>query len=143
VSALIKLGECIEKGLIRKTLPSPEQARGSLSKAKVLLQEAKAAFSAKNYNSTVMVAYAALFTAARAVLFRDGFRERSHACVARYLEEKYSDKLPPNSISFLDYYRETRHEVQYEASYLADGECASQMLVFADGFIAAIGRLMI
>ncbi len=33
--------------------------------------------------------YNAFFHTARALLFRDGIKERSHFCVARYIEEKY------------------------------------------------------
>lgn len=57
---------------------------------------------------------------ARAILFFDGYREKSHACIARYLEEKYTkNKLLENRwIELLDHYRELRHGDQYDLSSL-------------------------
>lgn len=130
------------KGLIKKSPPSPEQARASIEKAKIMLMEAKADMADERFNSTVMIAYAAILNASRAILFRDGFRERSHACVVRYLESNYKSKISRDTIRLLDHFRETRHEVQYEASYLADAESASQIMEFAEKFIVQMEGIL-
>ncbi len=139
---MISLDDCLEKGLIKKTAPSKEQANSAISKAKVLLEEAKADSEDHRYNSAVMMAYAAMLNASRALLFRDGYRERSHACTIRYLEAGYKGKIPADSISLLDHYRETRHEVQYDSSYLADEDSAKNILRFAQGFITLVDSLL-
>lgn len=72
--------------MLRKVPPSPEKARKGIEKAKVLLKQAKKDLGIENYDSCVMTGYAAMFNAARAILLRDGVRERSHYCAARYLE---------------------------------------------------------
>jgi len=61
-----------------------------------------------------------MFHAARAILFIDGFREKSHFAVDRYLEDKYATTglLEKEWIDILDFYRETRHEDQYSISFL-------------------------
>ncbi|MBI5159706.1 HEPN domain-containing protein [Candidatus Micrarchaeota archaeon] len=139
---MIDLNECVEKGLIRKTVASKEQALAGLKKARVLLKEAEEDFEDERFNSTVVVAYLAILNAARAVLFRDGYRERSHACVARYLEAKYAGKISQDCIDLLDYFRETRHEVQYESDYFAEAEAAKQIAEFAGKFIKLVEELL-
>jgi uncharacterized protein (UPF0332 family) len=139
---LIDFDDCVSKGLLKRTTPSPEQAKAGLKKAKILLSEAKADLKDRRFNSSLMTAYAAILNAGRAVLFKDGFREKSHFCVARYLEAKHKDKLPKDCIMLLDHFRESRHDVQYESSYLADEGAARQIIEFADVFISSVEKLI-
>jgi len=71
-----------------------------------------------------------MFHSARAVLFRDGRREKSHFCIARYLEEMYvkKGKLEREWIDLLDRLREMRHADQYDISYFATREEAKSAL---------------
>ncbi|MBS7643817.1 hypothetical protein KEJ26_04520 [Candidatus Bathyarchaeota archaeon] len=39
-----------------------------------------------------MLAYSAMFHAARSLLIRDGVGEKSQVCVVRYLEDEYAKK---------------------------------------------------
>ena len=68
----------------------------TINKAKELIEEAGENLEDGRYNSATVVAYLALFNSARALLFKDGYRERSHICIARYLEKKYKSKIPKN-----------------------------------------------
>jgi len=86
---VFKYKDCIEKGLLRKVPSSKDKALQSINKAKKWLEEAKKTLAGEAFDSSVLASYMVMFHSARAILFRDGFRERSHACVARYLEEKY------------------------------------------------------
>lgn len=86
---LSELEKCFEKGLIRKTLQSKEKALKSILKARKWLYEAKKNFKFKLFDSCLVSSYSAMFHAARALLLKDGFREKSHYCLARYVEEKY------------------------------------------------------
>ena len=112
--------ECIEKELLKRIPPSEENFTRSLNKAKKWLEEAEKSFENKIYQSSVLSSYLAMFHSARAILFRDGYREKSHYCVARYLEEKYvkTGKLERKWVELLDYYREMRHNNQYDLSFL-------------------------
>lgn len=132
---LIDLNECLGKGLIRKITPSKESVISSLKKAETFLLEAKGDLKDERYNSAIVMAYIAILNASRALLFRDGYRERSHACVTRYIEEKYKNKIPKEYIDLLDHYRETRHDLQYEADYFAEAEESKQIIEFAEKFI--------
>jgi uncharacterized protein (UPF0332 family) len=74
----------------------------------------------------------------RAILFFDGFREKSHACVARYLEEKYAKtgKLDKKWVELLDHSREIRHNDQYDLSFFSTKEEAGKALESARDFVS-------
>ena len=82
-----------------------------------------------------------MFHASRAVLFRDGFREKSHYCIARYLEALYKGKLSKKWIDLLDYYRDLRHSGQYSTDFIADRQEAEACLKAASEFVVAIEKL--
>jgi uncharacterized protein (UPF0332 family) len=70
-----------------------------------------------------------MFHTARAILIRDGFREKRHYCVARYLEEKYvKTKKLERWIALLDHYRDLRQQDQYHVSFFATEEEAKRIM---------------
>ena len=139
---MIDLKECLDKGLLRKTAPSKEQARMCLEKAEESLEDAKANLAESRHDATVLLAYSSLLSASRAMLFNDGMREKSHACVARYLEARYGDALGAGSIGLLDSFREARHEVQYSAAFRASELQAKEIVKFAEGFIERAKKIV-
>lgn len=135
--------DCIQKGLLRRIPPSKEKAVQSLKRAREWLRDAENALAAGAINSAIVAAYMVMFHAARSLLFRDGYREKSHACVARYLEEKYvkSGKLDKKYVALLDYSREMRHEDQYDLSFCSTKEDADKAIKSAAVFFTAIDDL--
>ncbi|MBD3397517.1 HEPN domain-containing protein [Candidatus Micrarchaeota archaeon] len=113
-----------------------------MEKAQVMLEEAEKAAKGGSPNSAVLAGYAAMFDGARALLFKDGYRERSHACVARYLEANYSEKLGGSFVDLLDEYREKRHKVSYSSEYYPTVEEAKNLLEFAGKFLEKIEKLV-
>jgi uncharacterized protein (UPF0332 family) len=115
----LRFKHCIEKGLLRKIPTSENNAVRSLNKAESWLKEAEKTLQSEAYDSSVLSSYLVMFHSARAILFFDGYREKSHACVARYLEEQYANKkkLEKKWVDLLDYYREIRHENQYDLKF--------------------------
>lgn len=88
VKGLTKLEECFEDGKFQTVLPSEEKARQSLRVAHENLYEAQGAARGELFRAATNSIYVAIFHAARAVLFRDGIREKSHFClelVSEYL----------------------------------------------------------
>jgi len=85
-----------------------------------------------------------MFHAARAILFFDGWREKSHACVARYLEEKYAKagKLERKWVELLDLHREIRHDDQYDLSFFSTKEDAEKALQSAREFLERMRKLL-
>lgn len=134
--------DCLSKGLLQRIPPSKEQGKRSLDKAQRWLDEAKAVLESKAFNSSISAAYLAMFHAARAILFVDGFREKSHACVARYLAQYVQrKKLEQEWIDLLDHHREIRHQDQYNLNFFAVEEDARKALESATKFMQRMKQL--
>jgi len=118
------LEECLEKGLLRKI----EASRGMIDKelrlAEENLKEAESLSQIKHFNASVIFIYTSMFHSARAILFKDGYSERSHACLILYLDEKYikAGKLEERFILAMDNLRADRHKALYNtpATYTED-----------------------
>jgi uncharacterized protein (UPF0332 family) len=136
--------DCIKAGLLRNTPPSKEKADGSIRASTKWLEEAGKNLNNKTFNSSVLASYLAMFHAARAVLFLDGFREKSHYCIARYLEEKYvkNRTLENKWVELLDHYRELRHDSQYDISFFASKNEAETALETAKQFLDRMKSLL-
>ena len=132
-----ELSDCIDHGLIRPIPPSLEKAEGSIKAADRWLEEAEKGVRSEAYGSSVISSYLAMFHSSRAILMRDGFREKSHYCIARYLEEKYVRKghLEKKWVDLLDHCRELRHESQYDVSFFATVSDAESALATAGKFV--------
>ena len=132
--------DCMREGLLRKIPPSKDKATQSLKKAREWLKEAENSLKGDAFNSSILSSYMVMFHAARTILFLDGFREKSHACVARYLEEKYvkTGKLDKKWVELLDHNREIRHNDQYDISFFSTKEEAENALKSANDFFAAM-----
>jgi len=137
-------GDCLREGLIRIIPTSNQQTENSINTARKWLDEAEKSFSAKAFNSTMIASYLTMFHSSKSILFRDGFREKSHYCVARYLEEKYSKMniLEFKWIEVLDYYRETRHKDQYNTNFFVSENEAKDSIKNAKEFLKRIESLL-
>lgn len=135
--------DCVRKGLLKKIPPSKDKATQSLRKSRQWLKEAENSLKGNALSSSILASYAVMFHAARAILFFDGFREKSHACVARYLEEKYvkTGKLDKKWVELLDHSREIRHADQYDLSFFSTKEEAENAIKSAGNFLAAMSDL--
>ncbi len=133
----------MKKGLLRKIPPSKGNATQSLKKAREWLKEAENSFKGDALNSSILASYMVMFHSARTILFLDGFREKSHACVARYLEEKYvkTGKLDKKWVELLDHNREIRHNDQYGLSFFSTKEEARRALESARSFLLSMEDL--
>ena len=66
------------------------------------------------YSAATNSCYVAIFHAARALLFRDGIRQKSHFCLEQYLNTFVtSGKLEPKWITFFASMRDKRDTDQY------------------------------
>jgi len=135
--------DCIKENLLRKIPPSKDKAIQSIKKAHQWLIEAKNSLKGAAFNSSILASYMIMFHAARSILFVDGYREKSHACVARYLEEKYvkTGKLNRKWVELLDHSREIRHDDQYNLSFISTRKDAEYALKSAGNFLLAIEDL--
>lgn len=109
------LEECFASRKLRRILPDLLKAQKSLEAAAAKLRRAKALLEDGHNDATLLYAYSCMFSAGRAVLYKDGVQEKSHYCLARYLEEEYAKKgkISREAITLLDAFREERHAIMY------------------------------
>lgn len=136
--------ELLRLGLLRKIPKSRQKAEESVKTADSWLNEAKNNQKSETFRSCILSSYLAMFHTARAILFTDGFREKSHFAVARYLEDKYARRglLEEKWIKLLDHYREIRHDDQYSTSFIATEEEVKRALKSAGEFVERIKELL-
>lgn len=136
--------DCLKAGLLREIHSSKEKAKGSITAALKWLEEADNNLKNKSCNSSVLASYLAMFHSARAILFFDGFREKNHYCIARYLEEKYvkTGVLELKWVELLDYYRELRHDDQYSINFFTNQEESENALKTAKLFVKEMEKLL-
>jgi len=121
------------------------KAKYSIETAKDKLKQAQELASAEFNETALVTAYAAMFHAARALLYKDGIQEKSHYCIVVYLREQYSKagKLDAGLLTVMDALREERHSVMYGLERLKVRENAVRFaLDSAARFIAAAEKLL-
>jgi uncharacterized protein (UPF0332 family) len=139
----VNVDECLAKGLLKKTAPDREKAAASLDAARRKIGIAEAELKAGIYENALTTAYAAFFHTARALLYKDGFKERSHFAISVYVAEKYGDLLEKRFVNELDNLRETRHLLTYGLTGVPQvGEKdAHEAIAAAKDFLSAVKRL--
>jgi len=117
----MKLQDCFKERLLRKIKPSKSFAIKSLQISLEYIEKSKDNLKMKNNDIVIFCSYTAMFHAARALLFKDGIKERSHICIVSYLKETYPNLR--QLANKLDIYRLTRHNTLYALDFLIpDGE---------------------
>jgi len=130
---------------LRKVPESPQRAKNSLRISETWLDESSKAYKAGAINASILSSYLVMFHAARAVLFNDGFREKSHFCISLYLEEMYvsKGKLEQKWVSLLDHYRELRHASQYQLNVVTSLKDAEDARTQAGLFLERLKPLVV
>jgi len=138
----VNLNECFEKGLLVRGRASEETIRSTLQLARHNIERAKGNFNMEYFDVAFTLAYQAMLHSARALLFRDGIKERSHACVVLYLKEKYG-KNPEliKHLNLLDSYRISRHEIVYRGGHVSKEE-ASIAINDAEGLLSIVRAIL-
>lgn len=109
----MKIQDLVKKGLLKKEFPDIEKSKKSVKVAQRNVKDAERMLDVEEYNWSMVAAYMAIFHAARALLFRDGYREKSHFALQIFLDENYSDKLGKDLIFKFDLLRNYRHRGLY------------------------------
>ena len=136
--------ECLRKGLLIKIPKSSKKAEQSIKTADKWLEEAEKNLQNESFNSCLLGSYLAMFHSARAILWFDGFREKSHACIGRYLQAIYVKKglLEQKWVDMFDHYRDLRHTDSYSVSFYATKEECEGALDVANDFVKVLSNLL-
>ena len=137
----MKVDQLLSKGLIRREKIDASEISGSILLAEKFLSRAKGNLKIKYYDITFLLAYTSMFHAARALLFKAGFNERSHFGLIQALKERYEDEQLHKYLNILDSYRMSRHAVQYGGESSSESDATSS-LKDAEQFIKIAKRIL-
>lgn len=139
-----ELDNCYRKGLLRKVEPSKTKSTQSIKEALKWLKETDINLESGAFDSAQLSVYLVFFHSARAVLFRDGIREKSHYCLGIYLDIAYHQKglLEKKWILLFNRMRSTRHKHQYSFHAKPSEEELNENIKSARDFIDRISRLL-
>lgn len=143
----MSLESCFERGQLRKIKPDVKKAQNSIRIAQAKLETAKKQLTAEIFDGAFITAYTIMFHVARALLFKDGYKERSHYCLYRYIAERYKYKLEAKYINELNSLRLIRHSVLYgDEENLTIREVqqseAESSIKTAEGFLQAVKKIL-
>jgi uncharacterized protein (UPF0332 family) len=140
---LTTIEDCFREKMLRRVEPSIEKANESLNLASSYLEEARQIAGLGARRISLTGAYMAWFHAARAVLFRDGIREKSHFCIELYLNHYVqSGSLEEEWVLMFSRMRTQRHENQYSFGPAPTDEEVLAAVEHAGQFIERIRHLL-
>lgn len=138
--------DLIINGHIIQTLPDITKAENSLKLAESKIKHAKEEFDNRFYDDAFVSTYTAMFHCARALLFRDGFKERNHYALYEYLQTNYPHKIEKRYINDLNNFRSIRHKVIYGDENVNIREIqeteADSAIKIAKGFLEVVKKLI-
>jgi uncharacterized protein (UPF0332 family) len=139
----MKADECFQKRLLRRDKPDPLKTAKALEMAEIKRGRALELFENDFFEESIVASYTCMFQAARALLFRDGIIEKSHACVVAYLQDMHSSELGQDKINWLDTYRLERHESFYglERSNIDEAE-AKDAIEKSEKFLETVASIL-
>lgn len=98
------LNDCFELGYLKRITPNKASVDKSIMLSSKKLDSAELIYGQGIYDVSLVTSYTSMFHAARAILFRDGVKERSHECIPIYIAAKYPElRSLANVLDFLPY----------------------------------------
>ncbi|MFH0986633.1 MAG: HEPN domain-containing protein [Candidatus Micrarchaeota archaeon] len=137
----MNIEDCFKENLLKKTKIEEEKIKNSLNLARHFLERAEGILKIGYYDIAFSQAYNSMFHSARAILFKDGIKERSHYCLVLYLKNKFKSGEIKDYLEILDDCRQSRHNIQYEGGNCAP-EDAEQAIEDAKKFLEIVEGLL-
>ena len=136
--------ECVRRSYLRRIEPQPELGRLILAKARSFLESARKNLDMGIHNGALVMAYLTFFHAARTLLFRDGWREKSHAYISAYLREFYVKPgiMEVKWVRYLDYVRDLGYQGQYDVGFSPEPEDVEAIIPKAEAFIEVVENIL-
>src|SRR4030042_484076 len=127
--------KCLEGKKIVAFPTGKKLAAKELSVARSDLSDAKAGFDTGRYKWSTIQAYYAMFHAARALIYSQGYREKSHYCLAVALRALFVDEGKMDAQLVRDFLNamNLREAADYEAEFSQSG--AKAVIASAEKFI--------
>lgn len=129
--------ECLRNGRLRKIAEGPRLMAKELATAKEDLAVAKDGIKHGRWKWSTIQAYYAMFHAARALLYCQGYSERSHYCLRIAIEALYvhTGVLESRFLDALQAAKAMRENADYESEFSETG--AKKLVKIAAEFLRA------
>ena len=134
--------DCLRERILRVIPKDVSKMNSSLKISELKLEKARELLNSEFFNESLLSAYTSMFHAARALLYYDGFQEKSHYAVYIYLGEKYSGKISKTLINIFYTYQKERHNVLYGFDNDINKEYAEEAVSYADEFLLNIKQIL-
>ena len=127
--------QCLENKRITPFAKGKNLVSKEISVAQSDLFDAKAGCENERYKWSTIQAYYAMFHAARALIYSEGYREKSHYCLAVALRALFVDKKTMDAQLVRDFLNamNLREAADYESDFSQAG--AKAVIASADKFI--------
>ncbi len=142
MNSLGDIEECFKKNQLIKTSAGRTEIANSLLLAEQHILKAKKILKAGVPDIAFTTAYTAMFHTARALLYRKGFKERSHYCMIAFLLREYAETELHNFLKILDNYRQLRNNTQYDGLTIPSAE-AKNAIIDAEDFLKAAEKKLL
>jgi len=136
------IDDLVQKGRLKNATISDEMVKKEFEIGKKDYSSAVASFDSSNFKWATIQAYYAIFHAARALLYRCGYREESHTALKLALKELYitNGKLPRSVYDTLERGMDLREMADYKENYSQKG--AENLILAVKDAIAEIEKLI-
>jgi uncharacterized protein (UPF0332 family) len=135
--------QCLENKKIVSFARGKNLVKKELAVAKSGLADAKAGYENGRYKWSTIQAYYAMFHAARALVYSQGYREKSHYCLATALKALFVDEGTMEAQSVRDFLNamNLREAADYEAEFSQAG--AKAVIASAEKFIEKAAAVLV
>lgn len=138
------LSELLRKDLIEKFQSDEDQIRNEITNAEKQLRSAEKMLGIEEWGYAHTAAYTAMLHAARALMFRKGYRPKGHehhvavVSFAKIYEKRYSTE----TIESFEQGRRRRHEFTYDDADAISESQAKNMVLNAMDFLAKTREIL-
>lgn len=117
----MRIEDFFREGMLKKSRIDNKEIEGSIELSKRFLERTKGNLMIKYPDVAFILAYNSMFHCARALLFSEGIKERSHFAMIAYLRERFKgDEKLSYFLNILDSYRIARHCIQYRGDLCSE-----------------------
>jgi len=137
----MNLNEAVIKELLSRVTPSKDLIDKELNESLYDLKRADESLIKKDYKWSIVKSYYAMFHCVRALMFKNGYKDRKHAGVVIFLEEFEKQGIIDSSI-INDYKAALSAREGADYRYTYNESIASNIIQIAKEFINKIRRLV-
>lgn len=133
---------CLDRKKLYKSDDARSLSAKELKSAKDDAEDARFSLSKGRHKWATVQAYYSMFHSARALLYSNGYKERSHFCVVAGIERLFAEEgvLEMKWVRALQNAMSLREDADYADEYSKEGAEAS--ISNAEGFLKEVQRLL-